>query len=83
MRNILETLLVTIITIAVLIALVVGLNAFETSQNDDSWNSGICRYDGSKLTYNNSSIAKGSRTDFYICENGHIVELVNDFKIRS
>ena len=41
----------------------------------ENYNNGICRECGEKLEYRGSSRNQHSRYDYYICPNGHVVEV--------
>ena len=41
----------------------------------ENYNNGICRECGEELEYRGSSRNQHSRYDYYICPNGHVVEV--------
>lgn len=75
-----------IISIVLLIGYCVFVGKVNRSSNDSSndikWNNGVCQKDNTSWKYSNSAHSRYWRYDYYVCEDGHVIELVNDYETR-
>lgn len=71
-----------IISIALLIGFCVFVGKVNRSSNDIKWNNGVCPKDNTSWKYSNSAHSRYWRYDYYVCEDGHVIELVNDYETR-
>ena len=66
----------------VLIIAIVFLRIIQVDFNNAKWHDGICLKDNTHWQYSNSTTNRFWRCDYYICDNGHVIELINDYEIR-
>lgn len=82
--NDLNDLIVKTMTVIVSLALLIGFYIFISkvtySSNSVKWNNGICPKDNTSWKYSNSAHSRYWRYDYYVCEDGHVIELVNDYE---
>lgn len=71
-----------IISIVLLIGFCVLVGKVNRSSNDIKWNNGVCPKDNTSWKYSNSAHSRYWRYDYYVCEDGHVIELVNDYETR-
>lgn len=71
-----------LIFIAILVVGLIFVGAIQSDSNEILWNNGICPKDGTSWEYNNSAHGRYWRYDYYTCDNGHVIELVNDYGTR-
>ena len=63
------------VAIISLLGVCVFLDNERVQRGIENYNNGICRECGESLEYRGSSRSKGCRYDYYICPNGHVVEV--------
>lgn len=71
-----------IISIVLLIGFCVFVGKVNRSSNDIKWNNGVCPKDNTSWKYSNSAHSRYWRYDYYVCKDGHVIELVNDYETR-
>lgn len=71
-----------IISIVLLIGFCVFVGKVNRSSNDIKCNNGVCPKDNTSWKYSNSAHSRYWRYDYYVCEDGHVIELVNDYETR-
>lgn len=71
-----------IISIVLLIGFCIFVGKVNRSSNDIKWNNGVCPKDNTSWKYSNSAHSRCWRYDYYVCEDGHVIELVNDYETR-
>ena len=63
------------VAIISLLGVCVFLDNERVQRGIENYNNGICRECGEALEYRGSSRNQHSRYDYYICPNGHVVEV--------
>lgn len=71
-----------IVSFALLIGFCIFIGKVNHSSNDIKWNNGVCPKDNTPWKYSNSAHDRYWRYDYYICDNGHVIELINDYEAR-
>lgn len=66
---------IPVVVLVFLIVLYVCLYNAQVKKGVENYNNGICKECGEALVYKGSSRNQYSRYDYYICPNGHVVEV--------
>ena len=73
--TIIVSLIIAVVILSPFVWLVIYTNKIDVQRGIEDYNNGICKECGEELEYRGSSRDNYGRYDYYICQNGHIVEV--------
>lgn len=67
--------IIAVVILSPFVWLVIYTNKIEVQKGIENYNNGVCKECGEELEYRGSSRDDYRRYDYYICPNGHVVEV--------